>query len=162
MLTSEDLKYNFLFLKWISKLRIYPIHFDGLTLKTRLCASFQCKLRFKLSQICTMVHTFRIIFKTIQSIYTSGFEFTETTILIIASVAFFSASICLPFILFDRWPELFVKLLNEFHSLKLMSHVQQNKEEDNMRDEVEVEGNMEGKWNILYMLSWLGFRHYES
>jgi len=92
-----------------------------------------------------MAHTFRIIFKTIQSIYTSGFEFTETPILIIASVAFFSASMCLPFILFDRWPELFVKLLNEFHSLNIVSHLEKQPMENDVTDEVEIEDYMEGK-----------------
>ena len=126
MLTREDLKYNFLFLKWVSNLQIYPIHFDDLTGKMRLRSSFSSKLSFKCSQLCIFAHAVHALVKTTNSVYTSGFDFTVTPIQIIASVAFLLGSFGVPSILLGSWPELFVKLCNEFHSVHVHSHMKDN------------------------------------
>ena len=88
MLTREDLKYNFRFLKCVSDLQIYPNHFDDLTGKMRPRTSFSSKLSFKCSQFCVFVHVLHMLVKTTHSMYTAGFDFTVTPILIIISVSF--------------------------------------------------------------------------
>ena len=77
---------------------------------------------------------YTIIFKTVQSIVTSGFDFTLTPLLILSSVAFFLVSNFIPLICFDFWPEVFVNLCNGLHSVHGLAHPEVIKDEEHKGD----------------------------
>ena len=122
MLTLTDLKYNFLFLKFVTVLNIFPVDFDRGTGKMRLKHGLGSKLMFKLWRLIIVSHSVQVTLKTIHSIVFERFNLIESPLMILASAAYLLASNFGSFIIFKFRPDIVVRLFNEFHELHLISY----------------------------------------
>ena len=123
MLSSLDLKYNFLFFKFLTILNIFPVAFDRGTGKMRLKHGLASKFMFKLWQLFMFSHAVQVTMKTGHSIVFEGFNLVEAPLMMIASSAFLLVTNAGSFIFFQFRPDIVVRLFNEFHELQVISYL---------------------------------------
>jgi hypothetical protein len=121
MLSREDLRSTFVFFKWITKVGIFPGIWDESDGKLRNSNKSKSNLNwrrqgiaFKIWQFLFLCHVIYIGGRTMGSISSRGFILEESPMMIIFAGSWISACASL-YIIWEKWPELNVKLVNEFH-----------------------------------------------
>ena len=122
MLTLKDLQYNFLFLKFLTTLNIFPVDLNRRTGKMRLKHGLVSKLMFKLWRLIIVSHSVQVTLKTGHSMLFEEFNLIESPLMILSSAAYLLASNFGSFIIFQFRPDIVVRLFNEFHELHLITY----------------------------------------